>query len=339
MDSFFNTEITEETTEGPPLTLCISVLKKNSIQRHLAIYTIPFLFVSSLHQTMPLNLQTFKTRALSAIVFVIIMLAGLGWNQWSFLVLFSIIHFGCWIEYKKIVGRIDPAYQKINAGHEIGVMLLGWGFMLWMTGTEFSISKTPIAEWGISLMVATALIWIISMFVNRKNESLKLAAHSIMGLVYISLSLGLMMRLWGNSNQTIFTLHNSAMPAVLIVSIWINDTMAYIVGSFIGKTPFSSISPKKTWEGTIGGAILAVVTVTLVGHFVLHYNVKALILISATAAIAGTVGDLYESKLKRLAGIKDSGNIMPGHGGFLDRFDSLLVATTATWVIFWLSYR
>jgi len=159
-----------------------------------------------------------------------------------------------------------------------------------------------------------------------------------MGLVYISLSWGLMMRLWGNLHQTVFTGENWLMPILLIASIWINDTMAYLVGSLIGKTPLSPISPKKTWEGTIGGAILAVLAVALIGFYGFHFPIKPLLIISLTAAIAGTAGDLFESKLKRLAGVKDSGQIMPGHGGFLDRFDSLLLATTVVWVVFYLFY-
>lgn len=122
---------------------------------------------------------------------------------------------------------------------------------------------------------------------------------------------------------------------LLIASIWINDTMAYIVGSFIGKTPLSPISPKKTWEGTIGGAILCIVVVTTVGYIVLGMTEYiSLIVVSGIAAVMGTLGDLLESKLKRMAGIKDSGSFMPGHGGFLDRFDSLLLATPFVWVYF-----
>lgn len=129
---------------------------------------------------------------------------------------------------------------------------------------------------------------------------------------------------------------------ILISSIWINDTMAYIVGSIIGKTPLSSISPKKTWEGTLGGIILCVLfvgyvvapwffgesfTKNLLGTFRLIAMCIALI-----AAVVGTLGDLLESKLKRLANIKDSGSFMPGHGGFLDRFDSLILATPFVWL-------
>jgi phosphatidate cytidylyltransferase len=120
-------------------------------------------------------------------------------------------------------------------------------------------------------------------------------------------------------------------PCGIIFSIWINDTMAYITGSFIGKTPFSKISPKKTWEGTAGGAILAVLVITLIGWWAKFYTLTDWIVISATCAVFGTAGDLLESKLKRLAGVKDSGSMLPGHGGFLDRFDSLLIAVPFVW--------
>jgi phosphatidate cytidylyltransferase len=112
--------------------------------------------------------------------------------------------------------------------------------------------------------------------------------------------------------------------------------MAYIEGSFIGKTPLSPVSPKKTWEGTIGGVILSTGIGYVCGKYIwsldagLHFAAIALI-----ASVTGTLGDLLESKLKRMAGVKDSGHFMPGHGGFLDRFDSLLLATPFVWVYLW----
>ena len=115
--------------------------------------------------------------------------------------------------------------------------------------------------------------------------------------------------------------------------------MAYIVGSLVGKTPLSKISPKKTWEGTIGGIILSVGVVGLVAFYWLFNSwpvAIAIMLLATIASIAGTFGDLLESKLKRMAGVKDSGNIMPGHGGFLDRFDSLLLAIPAVWLYVYL---
>ncbi len=124
-------------------------------------------------------------------------------------------------------------------------------------------------------------------------------------------------------------------PCAIIFSIWINDTMAYLVGSMIGKTPFSKISPNKTWEGTAGGAVLCVVAIAILASIIPAAKTIELqhwIAIAALCAVFGTLGDLVESKLKRLANVKDSGHFMPGHGGFLDRFDSLLVATPFVWL-------
>jgi phosphatidate cytidylyltransferase len=108
--------------------------------------------------------------------------------------------------------------------------------------------------------------------------------------------------------------------------------MAYIVGSLIGKTPLSSISPRKTSEGTYGGIILTIITISFLAYFTERINVADAAIMSAIASVAGTFGDLFESKLKRMAGVKDSGHIMPGHGGFLDRFDSLLFAGACVWL-------
>lgn len=287
---------------------------------------------------MPFNVKTFRTRALTAFVFVLVMLAGLLWNQWSFLLLFSVIHFGCWIEYEKLVGLIDKEYQQISRFHKYGIMLTGWGFMLWMVNDNYHLGDLLLNTTGWWIFSVSLLVFGISLILFYKKINTRLLAHSLMGLIYISVSWGLMMRLWGNMHQTVFAGDNWIMPVILIASIWINDTMAYLAGSFIGKTPLSPISPNKTWEGTVGGAILAVLAVVLIGFYGFHFQIKPLLLISFTAVIAGTAGDLFESKLKRLAGVKDSGQIMPGHGGFLDRFDSLLLATTTVWVVFYFFY-
>lgn len=136
------------------------------------------------------------------------------------------------------------------------------------------------------------------------------------------------------SNLYVTEVFTPLIPCAIIFSIWINDTMAYVVGSMIGKTPFSKISPKKTWEGTGGGAILCVVVIAILGSVIpaaKGVSVYHWIAIAAICAVFGTIGDLLESKIKRLAGVKDSGSFMPGHGGFLDRFDSLLLATPFVW--------
>jgi phosphatidate cytidylyltransferase len=103
------------------------------------------------------------------------------------------------------------------------------------------------------------------------------------------------------------------------------------VGSLIGKTPLTKISPKKTREGTIGGAFLCIALISTIAYISHLLPVKEAAIIAALCAIFGTLGDLFESKLKRMANVKDSGAIMPGHGGFLDRFDSLLFAVPSVW--------
>lgn len=214
---------------------------------------------------MALNVQTFKTRSLTAVVFVVVMLGGLLWNVWSFMILFLLIHFGCWSEFVQLSKRINAlnSYRSILVGLlyiTLPIFLLCWLRLTYIGG-------------------------------NLSDNSLKI------------------------------------IPCGILFSMWVNDTMAYIVGSFIGKTPLTKISPKKTWEGTIGGMILCVIAITLIGKWASLYSTADWIAISSICAVFGTLGDIVESKLKRSAGVKDSGTLMPGHGGFLDRFDSLLIAT------------
>jgi len=285
---------------------------------------------------MAFNIQTFKTRALTAIIFVAVMLFGLLWNQWSFFALFTVIHFGCWIEYQKLVSLIDKDYLSVSSFHRNVVMLLGWSFMLYMTNGAYRIGGITLHAIGWYAIMFFTIIFCLNEVLLKKDLNVKLIAHSLFGLVYISLSWGLMMGLRNDGmlfkGPTLFFDFGWAIPVIMIASIWINDTMQYIVGSFIGKTPFSKISPKKTWEGTIGGSLLCIVIAALVPYFIDKKFDWEIIGIAAIAAIIGTLGDLLESKLKRLAGVKDSGQMMPGHGGFLDRFDSLLLATPFVWL-------
>lgn len=272
--------------------------------------------------------QTFRTRALTAIVFVAVMAIGLLWSRWSFFVLFSIVHFGGWLEYQKLVSLFNPDYKSINAAHKYGVMLGGWCAMLFFTNSYLQIGGVHLHMIGLWVGIAFLLLFPVAQLVGNKAFYLKNIGYSLAGLVYISLPLALMVNLrnrWGTDLDL-------TIPLLIIFTIWINDTMAYVVGSFIGKTPFSPISPKKTWEGTIGGAILAVVVMSLIAYFTGRLSVLNTAIISAIAAVSGTYGDLFESKLKRMAGVKDSGSFMPGHGGFLDRFDSLLFASTCVWM-------
>lgn len=310
---------------------------------------------------MAFNWSTFKTRALTAVVFAALMLLGLFWNHWSFFLLFSIIHFGCWWEYFKLTEKIHRTQFHVYT--KLGMMLAGFGLMLWFAGPLYHLSQYSFRD-NLSMPVSAAgfILMIIGVF---RGDAVNVKAYGMagLGLLYISLSWGMMIDLSGFPGDLFFgseMVFSSGyfsfafviIPAVLIAAIWINDTMAYIVGSLIGKTPLSPVSPKKTWEGTIGGVILAVlVTGWLTTKFApFNYHLPGLVIeisslhwyiIAGIAAISGTLGDLLESKLKRMAGVKDSGSLMPGHGGFLDRFDSMLLATPAVWVYvqFFMDFR
>jgi phosphatidate cytidylyltransferase len=209
-------------------------------------------------------------------------------------------------------------------------------------GSHFGVVGETVMNlrWVAFLLVGISII-VVYMFTTRKNPA-KARLMLLFGLVYISLSWGLMLNLYYDYDvhvhDTKYILGDFFFPLLIIISIWINDTMAYIVGSLIGKTPMSKISPKKTWEGTIGGIILSVVVIGLISYYVYDFERLTIhiVAIAFIAAVVGTLGDLFESKLKRLAGVKDSGSFMPGHGGFLDRFDSLLMAIPFVWVYMYL---
>lgn len=285
---------------------------------------------------MALNLQTFKTRALTAGIFVMIMLLGLLWNHWSFFILFSVIHFGCWVEYQKLVALIDTGYARISPFHKYGVMIAGWCIMLYFSNDAYHLGSLSVHAIGWWIGLIFLFVLPIAEFLFSKELNLKNIGYSVTGLIYISLDWGFMIDCRNQGmlpEGNLLTVDNGRIiPCLLVFSIWINDTMAYMVGSLIGKTPLSRISPKKTWEGTVGGALLCILLMDFLGIYLLKSSPADAFVIAAIAAIAGTAGDLLESKLKRMANVKDSGQIMPGHGGFLDRFDSLILATPIVWL-------
>jgi phosphatidate cytidylyltransferase len=300
---------------------------------------------------MALNKQVFKTRAISAVAFAAIMLAGFFYNQWSFLLLFLIVHIGCWYEYLNLLEKIYNT--KFNQNYRAGFIASGLSMVFLFTNVfQYNINNYNLGyNLGLPLSAAGVFLLIFSIIKSGKYFNAKAFIAAAAGFIYISFSIGTLVHLFqctintpasiSNEYSHIFSSKawgNGAIPAFLIFSIWINDTMAYITGSFIGKTPFSKISPKKTWEGTIGGALLCITIITLVGYKFFNNSWPLFLLISTVAAVAGTLGDLFESKLKRMANVKDSGNIMPGHGGFLDRFDSLLLAAPVCWLLIQLFY-
>jgi len=265
---------------------------------------------------MAFDLKTFLTRVGSAVVFAAIMLVGLLWNEWAFIGLFLLVTILALKEYRILLEKI--ANVNFSKQEKANYMAVGIATYLVLISLQINVCNNLINSmlnhaqfYFIGLLIG----FLILFFMFKKNAN---ANYLLSGIGYVALSLGLMVQLRYQS---------LLLPVILIFSIWINDSMAYLTGSFIGKTKIApSISPKKTIEGTIGGILFTLVIVFIWGINTSWFPVWQWLVIGAIASIVGTIGDLVESKLKRMADVKDSGNIMPGHGGALDRFDSLLFA-------------
>lgn len=278
---------------------------------------------------MALHWPTFFTRLGSAIVFAAIMMAGLLWQDWMFVVLVALIQALCLRDFFRLMGKIEvqdyPVWLRVAAQGVglVGLLLIALNryFMLHSSGTWLFIQKPMMVTlllYPVVLLLATGL---------SATNQYRQGFSAIAGFFYITLPMMLLIGLHIMAWQY---------PLALILMIWMNDTMAYLVGSFIGRTPFSKISPKKTWEGTAGGALLTIAGAGMAAWLIPGQSMAVYLGMAVCAAVAGTAGDLLESKLKRLAGVKDSGTMMPGHGGALDRFDSLLVATPFAFAWVWL---
>ena len=272
---------------------------------------------------MALNFSVLKVRTISAVIFAAIMIGGILWNQWSFFALFTIIQLGCLFEYQKLMRIIFPVYGAINKVHQWGVLVLGVFTTVALASLPYAYKGLPLTNYATYGIIGVAVIILLADLVSKKIN-FKVLLVSAVGIIYISMGLSLIFQLRALMSNTFVGDIGYTIPLVLIVSIWVNDTAAYLVGSLIGRRPLSSISPNKTWEGTIAGILISVLLVTKIMGQYIPLSEKSIFLISIVAAIAGTFGDLVESKLKRLAGVKDSGTMMPGHGGFLDRIDALL---------------
>jgi phosphatidate cytidylyltransferase len=154
---------------------------------------------------------------------------------------------------------------------------------------------------------------------------------SLMAVVYISLPLGLLMFFF---NPVVMSgpFHYGKALGFLVI-LWLNDTGAYLVGSLIGKHKlFERISPGKTWEGSAGGALFALLTAWGLSFIFKQLDVSQWMILSLIIVVTGTLGDLVESMLKRSLALKDSGDILPGHGGILDRFDAVLLSAPFVFV-------
>ena len=165
----------------------------------------------------------------------------------------------------------------------------------------------------------------------EKRKPAEYWAYAMLSQMYIALPFALLNVLAFHSDETAsLSQYNAILPLSIFIFNWVNDTGAYCTGMLFGKHKlFERISPKKSWEGSIGGGIFCIIASFLLSHFFPFMSTGVWIGLALTVVVFGTWGDLTESLLKRRLGIKDSGNILPGHGGMLDRFDSAILAIPA----------
>ena len=190
--------------------------------------------------------------------------------------------------------------------------------------------------------LVTVVYLLISELYLRQDDPVQDWAYTMLSQMYIALPLSLLNVLAFTANASDMVVFNTLLPLSVFVFLWVNDTGAYCVGSLLGRHKlFPRISPAKSWEGSIGGAVFVLAVAWLIGSYdnmlILDAETSHSPMLSIpewlglglVVVIFGTWGDLVESLFKRTLGIKDSGNILPGHGGMLDRFDSSLLAIPA----------
>ncbi len=269
-------------------------------------------------------MHKFVVRAVSGIVYAAVIILALvhdTWAVWLLAAAFAVIGM---IELDRIQIGISDKALPIFVLDIFGVLsLLGiavnpYGMILWL---GFQIVRFVIAR----------------KIENKSEDGVKIPSF---GQVYLGIPFAFMVNnSFGNEIPRM-------LPLLVFVMLWLNDSGAYIVGSLIGKHKMSPmISPKKTWEGFFGGVAITILGAWLMFRFccgffgMQMFGVGVWIILAASVAIFGTLGDLLESKIKRKYGFKDSGNWIPGHGGLLDRIDSFLIAYPVAFLLFAFVFR
>jgi len=196
----------------------------------------------------------------------------------------------------------------------------------------------PLIYVAVSLTALGMLVFSALIFRKKSIEGIYKATF-LLNALYVSIPLALLSMAYSLSSVV-----EKQMLLIVLLPIYLNDTFAYLSGRLFGKhLMFPSVSPKKTWEGFVGGVLIAalgMVTLLYVNRtaFTENSHYIAIALVSMSVSVLATLGDLFESKLKRTAQVKDSGSILPGHGGILDRIDAMLFAAPLLYVSLWLFF-
>lgn len=269
-------------------------------------------------------------RFITGVLFVAVMVAGFM-SPRAMVALFALITGMTIWEYTGLVN----AWNEIRVNRMISTV----------AGVYFFLA---VAAWRMGMVhnfiiFIPYLLTIVYLFISelylKQNNPINDWAYAMLGQMYIALPFAMLNVVafeMSNDGQTVT--YDMLLPLSIFVFLWTNDTGAYCSGSLFGKHKlFPRISPAKSWEGSIGGGILVIIIAAAIGYYanqgVAEENIRLSIVgwmgLGIIVAIFGTWGDLVESLFKRTLGIKDSGNILPGHGGMLDRFDSSLLAIPA----------
>jgi len=264
-------------------------------------------------------------RSLTGIAYVAVMLGGIIIHPFVFAPVFGVIMFFTQSEFYKISEQAKFSPQK-KFGLILGILL----FILF-----FLTAKNIIPQSFILLSIPFLFFVFIAELFREKSNALKNEAITLLGLIYVALPFSLLNFIVFRQTSESSNYYPWILVGIFFI-IWIYDSMAYVSGSLLGKHKIAAkISPAKSWEGLIGGTIFAVIMGIINAVLFQEISMFNWIVIAIITVIFGTIGDFFESKIKREIGIKDSGDILPGHGGLLDRFDSLLFAIPVIFV--WLS--
>ncbi len=267
--------------------------------------------------------KNFIQRAVTGIIFVSVLVGAILGGPVSFTILFALITALTIYEFGSIVNQHVEGV-KINT--LINVLA---GVFLFLC---FGLVGVQPGQYGAFIPYLFLMIYLLVSELYRKQANpIHNWAYSMMSQMYIALSFSMLNVLaYQTSPETSSSVYTPVLPLSIFIFNWVNDSGAYCVGVLFGKHRlFERISPKKSWEGSIGGAVFCVIAAMVMSYYFPIFSMPVWIGLALVVVVFGTFGDLTESLLKRTIQIKDSGNILPGHGGMLDRFDSTIMAVPA----------
>lgn len=273
------------------------------------------------------KLKNLVVRTVSGIGLTVVVLGGMLWSQWSLgAVLLLLLVGGMWEFYNL------SAKQAINPqrflGLLAGVLLFALNFAFVSNDIEVLGAASRLFAGGLAmLLLLVPLMFICELYRKQANPAANIGA-TLMGVFYVALPLSLTLYLPIIGSEA----WNPWVLIAYICIVWSNDVFAYLVGMAIGRRRlFERLSPKKSWEGFFGGLAGAVVAGVVVAHL-MHHDYITWGVLAVVVAVTAVFGDLAESMFKRAADVKDSGALIPGHGGVLDRFDALLLSAPFVFV-------